>query len=251
MKRLAYAALACVALPAPARAYRPFNSTDAAVAGRGEIELEVGPAGFLEEGSDRWLVAPALILNWGFARDWEAVLEARHLIRLGAVGSGRRLSVEDAALSLKTVLRDGVLQEGSGVSVASELSALLPSVDGETGAGLEGAVIVSQRWEAVTLHLNGAAAWTRAHVPGFFTGLIAEGHDAWAIRPVAEVFVEGERDVPTTFSGLAGAIWRVRDNLSVDAGLRLARAGDVSIMEIRAGFTWAFALGWPTLRRKR
>src|SRR2546430_5078874 len=31
---------------------------------------------------------------------------------------------------------------------------------------------------------------------GLFGGLIAEGHDAWTVRPVAEVFVEGERDLP-------------------------------------------------------
>jgi hypothetical protein len=38
-----------------------------------------------------------------------------------------------------------------------------------------------------------------------FGGTILEVHDAWAVRPVAEVFVEGERDVPTAVSGLVGA----------------------------------------------
>ena len=251
MRRLAVGVLACVALPAPARAYRPFNSTDAAVATAGEIELEVGPAGFLKEGSERWLVAPALILNWGFARSWEVVLEGRQLIHLGAAVAGARVAVEDVALSLKTVLRDGALQEASGLSIASELSALLPAVDGESGAGAEAALIASHRSDAVTAHLNLAASWTRAHEPGFFAGLIAEGHDAWTVRPVAELFVEAERHVPATFSALAGAIWRLRENLSVDAALRIARAGTVNITEIRAGFTWAFAVGFPGLRRRR
>jgi hypothetical protein len=250
-KRPAFAFLACLALPVAARAYRPFDSTDAAVAQPGDIELEVGPVGFLKEGPDRWLVAPGLILNWGFIRNWEVVLEGRHFIRLGGALSGGRLAIEDAALSVKTVLREGVLQEATGVSIASELSALLPAVDGESGAGVELALIASQRWDAVTVHLNGAASWTRAHAPGFFAGLIAEGHDAWVVRPVAELFVEGERDVPTTFSALAGAIWRLRENFSVDAAVRVARAGEMNVTEIRGGFTWAFAIGFPSLRRKR
>jgi len=52
-------------------AYRPFDGTDAAVAGRGELEIELGPAGFLKLGADRFLVAPALIANLGFAERWE------------------------------------------------------------------------------------------------------------------------------------------------------------------------------------
>ena len=234
-----------------ARAYRPFDATDAAVAEQGDIEMEVGPVGFLKEGSGRFLVAPSLILNWGLAPDWELVLEGRQFVQLGSAASGRRWAVEDAALSLKHVLREGVLQQKSGVSIATEMSALLPATDGEGGAGAELAIIGSQRWDALTLHLNGAASWTRTHAPGMFAGFIAEGHDAWAVRPVAEVFVEAERDAPTTISGLLGAIWRLRESFSIDAAVRLARAGPVSTTEIRAGFTWAFGIGLPTLRRKR
>jgi len=64
------------------------------------------------------------------------------------------------------------------------------------------------------------------------------------------VFVEGEGDLPITVSWLAGAIWRLRENLSVDAALRLARTGGVDTTEIRAGLTWAFGVGFPSSRRK-
>ena len=111
--------------------------------------------------------------------------------------------------------------------------------------GIQETAIVSQRWPDLTVHLNGAVAWTRAHRLGLFGGAIFELHDAWTVRPVAELFVEGERDVPTAVSGLVGAIWRVRDALSFDAGLRLARAGGVNTTEIRAGLTWAFSMGVP------
>jgi hypothetical protein len=248
--RTALVLVACLALPQGARAYRPFDSTDAAVAEKGQVEIELGPFGLVQEGSDRWLVAPSVILNWGFADRWEVVLEGRHFVHLGAAGPEPRLRVEDAALSVKTVLREGSLQDQGGPSVATELSALLPTVNGGDGAGAAGALIVSQRWDAAAVHLNGAVSWTRAHTLGLFGGVIAEGPDTWTVRPVAEVFVEGDRDLPIAVSGLAGAIWRLRNDLSLDAALRLARAGGVDTTEIRAGLTWGFGTGFPSARRK-
>ncbi len=231
--------------PLSARAYRPFNSTDAAVAAKGEMEIEFSPLGFVKEGPDRSLVAPSVILNWGFAERYELVLEGRQFVQLGNEISQPRFRVEDPALSLKAVLHEGSLQEKSGLSVATELGALLPTTNGDSGVGGQGALIVSQRWPDLTVHLNGALAWTRAHRLGLFGGAIFEAHDAWPVRPVAEFFVEGERDVSTVVSGLAGAIWRVREGLSFDAGLRLARAGGVNTTEIRAGLTWGFNVGFP------
>lgn len=60
-----------------ALAYRPFDSTDAAVAPPGEFELELGPAGLLLQGSERTLIAPAYVLNLGLFEGWEAVLQGR------------------------------------------------------------------------------------------------------------------------------------------------------------------------------
>ena len=225
----------------PARAYRPFNSTDAAVADVGRVEIELGPLGLLAEGSDRFVVAPSVVLNWGIVDRCELVLEGRHFVRLGsAVPNEPRLRVDDNALSLKTVVREGALQDKSGPSVATEVAALLPATSGEGGAGVEGTVIASQRWEALTVHLNGAVSWTRAHAPGAFGGVIVEVHDSWTLRPVTEVFVDGERDVPVTVSWLGGAIMRLQDDLSFDAGLRLARTGGTGTTEIRLGLTWEF-----------
>jgi hypothetical protein len=232
------------AWPLAASAYRPFNSTDAAIAPRGELEIEMGPVGYLKEGPDPFLVAPSLVLNWSFADRWQLVLEGRELIRLGSVGQERRATLQEAALTLKGILREGSLQEKTGPSAATELAMLIPTVDGES-VGASGRLIASQRWDAATVHLNGEASWTRAHRLGYFAGAIVEGHDTWTVRPVAEVFVEGERGVPTTVSGLAGAIWRIRDGLSFDAALRRARTGGVNTTEIRVGFTVAFSVGFP------
>jgi hypothetical protein len=49
----------------PARAYRPFDGTDASVAKHGDLEIELGPVGYLRQGNERFLVAPAVIVNLG------------------------------------------------------------------------------------------------------------------------------------------------------------------------------------------
>jgi len=245
------APLLALLCPLPARAYRPFDQTDASVAEAGEVEIELGPLGFVKDGTDRTLVVPSLTLNWGFAEGFELVLEARELLQLGPVGGASRWRIDGAALSVKGVLREGSLQERAGVSVASEVAALLPDPrGGSSGAGAQAALIASRRWTGATVHLDGAVAWARTHRPGVAGGVIVEVHDAWPVRPVAELLVEAERDAPTLFSGLAGAIWRIREDLSFDAGLRRARAGGVSATEVRAGLTWALGVGFPPVRRR-
>lgn len=231
--------------PAAASAYRPFDSTDAAVAAKGEVEIELGPVGWLGVGPERSLIVPSLILNWGFAPRWEAVLEGKQSVLLGQDIASPRYHLEDTALSMKGVLREGCLQEKEGVSIATEIGALLPTLHAESGMGAQGAIIASQRWQALTVHLDGAVAWTRAHAPGLFGGVILEGPDAWTVRPVAEVFAEAERGAPTTRSALLGAIWRVRNGFSLDAAVRRARVGGESVAELRLGMTLALPVGLP------
>jgi hypothetical protein len=232
------------AWPAAARGYRPFDGTDAAVAERGALELEVGPLEYTREGAGaRALIAPALTIGWGVAERWELVLEGRHLVPLD--GAAIRPFVEDAALSAKRVLRAGSLQGGRGPSLATELAALLPPVDGPGRVGGAWAVMGSQRWPALTLHLNAAAAWTRAGAPAGSGSLIAEGPEAWPVRPVAEAAVERERGEPATVTGLAGAIWRASEALSFDAAVRVGRAAGVATTEVRLGFTWSVGVGVP------
>src|SRR6476661_2628758 len=80
-----------------AEAYRPFDGTDADVAEPHEIELEIGPVGYHRHGDDQFLVAPAIVLNYGFAPRFEAVLEGRH--NWGLTSDLPLSEVEDAALS--------------------------------------------------------------------------------------------------------------------------------------------------------
>jgi hypothetical protein len=224
-----------------ALAYRPFDSTDADVAKPGEFELELGPVQRLREGPKKFLHAPAVVANIGFSGDRELVIEGRRELALDRDPGEPRSALVDNGISIKQVLRRGVLQDEPGPSVATEYGVLLPAVHGEHGTGLSAAGIVSQRWDAGTVHLNGVVSWTREHEPGVFLGAIFEGPYSWRIRPVAEVFTEHASGSARVTSGLVGAIWRVRDGLSFDVGVRSARAGDEPIHELRLGLTWAFS----------
>src|ERR1044071_596358 len=151
---LSLLAIASVALPTPARAYRPFASTDAEVAENGEFELELGPVEYIHEGATSALFAPSVVANLGFAPRWEAVLQARELVLLdGDPGENRVQLVETAAL-LKAVLREGCLQDQSGPSIGTEFGVLLPTVNAEPGAGVVATLLLSQRFPVGTVHVN-------------------------------------------------------------------------------------------------
>ena len=71
---------------------------------------------------------------------------------------------------------------------------------------------------------------------------ILEGPSKWTVRPVAEIFYEEEFGQSHTISGLIGAIWQVRDNLSFDVGIRHGLTNDRAFSEVRAGMTFGFPL---------
>src|SRR6266849_5726609 len=68
------------------------------------------------------------------------------------------------------------------------------------------------------------------------------GDCAWHRAPAAEFFYEKEFRQSETISGLVGLIWRVRDNLSFDVGLRHAVTNGHPVNEVRAGLTFGFPL---------
>lgn len=226
-----------------AHAYRPFDSTDASVAAAGELELEFGPLGYVQASPRHFLVAPSLIVNFGFARRWELVVQGRDFILLDDLPGEARARLVDTGAFLKGVLRAGSLQGASGPSIGVEFGVLLPTVQGDPGIGATAIVIVSGRWDAATLHVNGAVSRTRAGNADLFGGVILEGPHRWAVRPVAELFLDHELAAGTTYSALLGAIWRARDGLSFDLGARAALAADVPVLELRAGLTWAILIG--------
>ena len=232
--------VACALVSGPALAYRPFEGTDADVAKPGTMEIELQPAGALRKGAQTTLVAPEAVINIGLTTGWEVVLEGRGLLPLSP--SDERASLSDAGAFLKGVLRPGSLQDKSGPSIATELGVLLPGIDAQSGLGASIAGIISQRWSWGTVHLNAATALTREQHADLFLGAIVEGPSTWKVRPVAEIFFEDEFGQSRTISGLLGAIWQVKEDLSFDAGFRHAITNGQPVNEVRVGMTFGFPM---------
>jgi hypothetical protein len=230
-------------------AYRPFDGTDAAVADVNQLEIELGPVGFRKSPDERTLIAPQYVINYGFAKNWELVLEGRGEHPLTSADDTASRFVGNA-LFLKTVLREGVLQEKPGPSIATEFGVLMPGINDERGWGASWLGIVSQRWAQMgTIHFNVGAALTREQRADLFAGTILEGPYEWTVRPVAEFFYEREFNTTETFSMLAGAIWKVSDTLAFDIGLREARINRQPVTEIRAGLTFAISAQQDAMQR--
>jgi len=231
-----------IVFPVASWAYRPFEGTDAEVAALHELEAEIGPVGYLEQGDQRYLTAPLVVLNYGIVQDTELVGQAELLHTLPSDAPGSDVRLVEPELSLKHALRDGVLQGGTGPSVATEAALLAPEIRGDDGFGGRLAGILSYRWEFGAVHANTAIGTTRAHHLDLFEGVILEGPARWAVRPVTEWYFERSEPASHTLSRLIGAIWQRSDRLALDVGLRLAM-GQQTDREITAGFTWSFDRG--------
>jgi hypothetical protein len=233
-------AVATISVSPRALAYRPFDGTDAEVAELHEFELELMPIGYVAQKSNNALIVPQFVLNYGMAQDIELVIDGRGFWGLDDSQKffqhGR---YDDSDVFIKTVLRRGVLQGGTGPSVALEAGPLLPAVGVPEGWGASAATIVSFRNAWGTLHLNGALMLTREnHDREIFTSAIIEGPFTWTVRPVAELYWDRDFGGATRWSALGGAIFRATDDLDFDVGLRAALVDNDPEGEIRAGLTW-------------
>jgi hypothetical protein len=221
----------------PAAAYRPFDGTDAAVAGVNEIEVELQPAGHLQVGPQSTLIAPEVVYNYGFAERWELVLQGQVETPLSPAGAS---SLAATGVFLKYVANPGVLQNQVGPSVAIEFGSLLPGINADPGVGFSWNTIVSQRWDWGTAHFNAETNLTRDQHGEVFLSVILEGPSTWRVRPVFEVFYDKIWTQTETRSVLLGAIWQVDNDLSFDGAFRYALVNGRPVNEIRAGMTFAF-----------
>lgn len=224
----------------PALAYRPFDGTDADVSDYREVELELGPLGYLRQQHDSALVAPAAIFNYGFLPRWEIVIEGS-----GVFGVQRPPSFVNGGAFLKHVLREGSLQDKTGISLASEVGVLFPtagtaSTVDDTGVYI--AFIASYAWRFLAVHVNVSLARATDAQPDLFASTIIEGLPRARGRPVAELYIDRHGGM-TTPSILMGFIARINGSLSLDAATRLAWYVDAAAFEVRAGFTWSFGTG--------
>jgi hypothetical protein len=137
------------------------------VASVGELELELGPVGYLRTGDEHFFIAPSLIANLGIARDWEAVIQGRLFNDLSPPPGEAHTRLVDTGAFLKGVLREGSLQGNSGLSIATEFGALLPSIHDRPGTGATAVAIASEQTGYGTLHVNLAGSYTPQAIPIF------------------------------------------------------------------------------------
>jgi len=172
-----------------------------------------------------------VVLNYGFAKNWEAVGEFR-------VEASPSLELTDPGVSLKGVLKEGVLQEKEGVSVAIEAGLLLPSsLPHEHDVGVEAIGIVSGKISPVTVHVNGGGGLDRDGGHAFaIWGVIGELPVHPKLRLVGEVNGESTQDQRPNNSALLGVIWQpTSKNVLLDAGVRRGIS--------RAAPDWQFTIG--------
>ena len=220
--------------------YRPFIATDAAVVERARMEIELGYLTLVRTQGENTFMIPQVVLNYGLAQTVELVGEFK-----GEEGPETGLQLVDPALSLKAVLREGILQEKTGVSVAVELGLLLPStVPGEQRFGFQGVGIVSLRMSPFTFHLNLGGGVDRAETRPFGVwGVITELPIGATVRLAGEVDGESVQGQAANNSGLLGVLWQPPWlNAVVDAGIRRGFSRGAPDWLFTTGLTFSFPL---------
>ena len=223
--------------------YRPFISTDAAVADPHEMEVELGYFAVERADKENTFIVPQIVLNYGITRDWEVVGEFR--VEKPTSGSAQFVS---PGLFLKGVLKEGVLQQQQGVSVAVEAGPLLPSAAPEQhGCGFEGLGIVSGEVHPLTYHINIGGGVDRRKTHSFVRwGVIVEFSLLPSLRLVGEVSGESVRKELPDDSALGGFIWQLpSSSLVLDAGIRKRISRGAPDWLFTTGLTWSFTL--PTV----
>src|SRR5574337_904287 len=151
--------------------YRPFVSTDAAVADPKELEIELGYFNLERSRGRSSFTVPKVVLNYGVIRDLEVVGEFEV-----TEPSHERAQLVDPGLFLKAVLKEGILQEKDGMGFAVEVGPLLPStVQGAQRLGFEGIGILSGRLAPFIYHLKAGGGVDREKAnPFVIWGMIVE-----------------------------------------------------------------------------
>ncbi len=220
-------------------AYRPFDSTDAAVIEKGETEIEIGLYNFTDDGGLDEIRIPSIVYNYGLTDTWEFVAEFD--VQIYKEGPDDDSELKDPAVFFKNVFKEGFLQDKDGASMAWEFGVLLPStVKGEHTTGLEVLGIYSGQLSDFVYHINFGGELDREDfaLNGIW-GTILEYPLNETFRLVGEVngsFID--HGLPKN-SGLVGFIWDV-GGVSVDLGVRRGFSRVAADWELTTGITISF-----------
>jgi len=225
------------ALARRAEAYRPFIATDAAVVDAKEVEIELGYFNLDRSHGSNTIATPNLVVNYGVAKRLELVSEFR-------LDVSPYVDIVDPGLFVKAVLKEGVLQDKPGSSVAVEAGPLFPStLHGERGVGFQAVGIVSAKLAPVMVHVNGGGGLNRGGQLFGSWGVIGELPLTSRLRLVSEVdgeVAEGER--PNN-SALVGFIWQPTSaNVFLDVAVRRGISHAAPDWQFTIGLTFGFSM---------
>ncbi len=226
--------------PCDSFAYRPFISTDASVAEPNKLQLELGFFQFTHD-KENTLDIPSLKFSYGVIKDWQFAAEAD--VQVYRQNHGGDFELIQPQLSVTKILRDGILQNKQGPSLAAEFDIDLPSTAKDGGeAGLGGIGIMSCEISDFLFHLNAGITATRPDFkPASIWGIIAEYPVNDKFRAVGELNGTGanaNNDPAQTF-GLIGFIWSIK-KADYDFGFRKGLSDAAPDWELTAGVTFYF-----------
>lgn len=238
------ALLATIGGASPAWGYRPFVSTDAAVADPKEMEIELGYFNLERADGGNTIIVPKVVLNYGILRNLEVVGEFEV-----EKPPGESARLVDPGLFLKAVLKEGILQKTNGVSFAVEAGPLLPSMaPGEKKFGFEGIGILSGGLSSLTYHVNFGGGVDRAKANPFaIWGVIVELPVLPNFRLVGEVNGESAKGEFADNSGLLGFIWQPPSSEAlIDVGVRRGISSGAPDWQFTLGLTFSLSLPFST-----
>ena len=177
----------------------------------------------------------------------EAPIEAVALNKLVAefrLEVSPEVEISDPALSLKGVVKEGVLQDKPGLSAAVEAGLLLPStLPREHDVGFEAVGIVSGKLAPVTVHVNGGGGFDRGGRMFGIWGVIGELPLHSKLRLVGEVNGETTQGERPNNSALLGVIWQpTSKNVFLDAGVRHGISHAAPDWQFTLGLTFGFSV---------
>lgn len=237
---VATALLLTVGYSSPTAGYRPFISTDAAVVDPRAVEVELGYFNLERADKENVFVVPQVVVNYGISQDWEVVGEFDVEKPPDAAAK-----LVNPGLFLKGILKEGILQQQDGVSVAVEAGPLLPSAAAEqNGFGFEGVGILSGEWRRVMYHLNLGGGVNRQKAnPFVLWGVIGEISLLPSLRLVGEVSGESIKEKIPDNSVLLGFIWQPpSSSVLLDGGVRKSLSTGAPDWLFTTGLTWSFPL---------
>ncbi len=220
-------------------AYRPFESTDAAVVEKGETEIEIGVYSFTDDKGLDEITIPSLVYNYGLSDTWQFVAEFD--IQIYKEGDDDNRELKDPAIFLKNVFKEGFLQDKEGSSIAAEFGVLLPStVNGEHTTGLEAIGIYSGKISDFVYHLNFGGELDRKDfkLNGIWGAILEYPFDG-KFRVVGEINGTFQRRGLPSNSGLIGFIWELGD-FNLDFGVRRGFSSTASDWGLTTGITFSF-----------